>query len=87
MPDITMCKGDGCNRKLRCYRYQAIPDYRQSYFFKTPIEKGDFFDFFWPMESESETHTDTKSEVRNTRSPSRKCSDQEPSDDAQSCNK
>lgn len=33
MPDITMCKGEGCSRKLDCYRYTADPDlYWQSWF-------------------------------------------------------
>ena len=23
MPDITMCKGEGCQKKYSCYRYSA----------------------------------------------------------------
>jgi hypothetical protein len=39
MPDITMCKGDGCKSKHTCYRYKAKPsDYMQSYFLVTPIK-------------------------------------------------
>lgn len=37
MPDITMCKGVGCEAKHTCYRYTAKPnEYRQSYFLETP---------------------------------------------------
>ena len=32
MPDITMCKGDGCGIKNNCYRFRATPDRLQSYF-------------------------------------------------------
>lgn len=51
MPDISMCKGVGCDKKETCYRFMAIPSSRQSmaefynkdteceYFI--PIEKGD----------------------------------------------
>ena len=38
MPDITMCKGIGCEAKTTCYRFTAKPnEYRQSYFMKSPI--------------------------------------------------
>lgn len=36
MPDITMCKGVGCEAKHTCYRFTAKPSYMQSYFLKTP---------------------------------------------------
>ena len=37
MPDITMCKGDGCRARNHCYRFTATPsDYRQSWFVQTP---------------------------------------------------
>lgn len=39
MPDIAMCMGDHCPRKIECYRYRAIPHARrQSYFTKTPVQ-------------------------------------------------
>ena len=42
MPDITMCKGGGCPRKDKCYRYTAKPcEYMQSYFVNTPIDPED----------------------------------------------
>jgi hypothetical protein len=41
MPDITMCKGIGCEAKETCYRYKAEPnEYRQSYFLESPIENN-----------------------------------------------
>jgi len=37
MPDITMCKGEGCSAREKCYRYRAKPDAMwQSWFSKTP---------------------------------------------------
>jgi len=46
MPDITMCKGDKCPIKEKCYRYTAEPDEWQSYFTESPIKNGkcDFYD-------------------------------------------
>ena len=39
MPDIAMCKGDGCPKKLDCYRHRAIPtDRRQAYFATPPLQ-------------------------------------------------
>ena len=39
MPDITMCKGEGCPIKIGCYRYRADPsEFRQSYFVEPPIK-------------------------------------------------
>jgi len=40
MPDITMCKGDGCETKNTCHRFTAIPSMRQSYFTESPIKDG-----------------------------------------------
>ncbi len=40
MPDITMCKGEGCESKYTCYRFSAKPSYRQSYFGSSPIENN-----------------------------------------------
>lgn len=37
MPDITMCKGDGCVARHHCYRFAATPhEYRQSWFMNPP---------------------------------------------------
>ena len=38
MPDIAMCKGEGCLQKNDCYRYRAIPSEYQSYFRIPPYE-------------------------------------------------
>lgn len=40
MPDITMCKGVGCEAKITCYRYIAEPSYMQSFFLQTPDING-----------------------------------------------
>ena len=38
MADITMCKGNNCERKEFCYRYTATPcKYRQAYFLEVPL--------------------------------------------------
>jgi hypothetical protein len=39
MPDITMCSGDGCHRRERCYRATATPNARQSYFASPPLKQ------------------------------------------------
>lgn len=41
MPDIWMCHGDGCPKKLRntCYRYTAKPSDIQSYFMTPPYDE------------------------------------------------
>ena len=47
MPDITMCYGEGCDKKENCYRYKAEPDTYQSYAQYEP--KG--CDSYWPMDN------------------------------------
>lgn len=38
MPDISMCSGEGCVQRDRCYRATAIPEpRRQSFFAKPPL--------------------------------------------------
>jgi hypothetical protein len=40
MPDITMCKGEGCTKKEQCYRHTAKPNKQyQSYFIESPIRE------------------------------------------------
>ena len=40
MPDITMCTGEGCKKRERCYRFTATPTPgRQSYFLTPPVDK------------------------------------------------
>lgn len=46
MADISMCEGNGCPLKEKCYRFTAIPnEYRQAYFVEPPYI-GDDCDFF-----------------------------------------
>jgi hypothetical protein len=41
MLDITMCYGEGCEKRDECLRYTAKPcKYAQSYFTTTPIKDG-----------------------------------------------
>lgn len=40
MPDITMCKGEGCEARVTCYRFTATPSMRQSYFMKNPSDNN-----------------------------------------------
>ena len=59
MPDITMCDGQGCLQKNKCYRYRAEPTpYWQSYFMEAPYEvilklddkvADTTCDYFWPL--------------------------------------
>ncbi len=48
-PDITMCGGEDCPLKKKCYRCQAIPTpYRQSYFTEIPYDKKiNRCEYFW----------------------------------------
>lgn len=47
MADITMCKGNGCPKKVQCYRYSAtVNHYRQSYFITVPIKEDKSCDHF-----------------------------------------
>lgn len=40
MADITMCSGEGCEMKEKCYRFKASPNpYMQSYFASPPINE------------------------------------------------
>ena len=41
MPDITMCEGKGCQKKMSCYRYSADASNFQSYFKETPIKDNE----------------------------------------------
>ena len=47
MPDIAMCRGDGCPRKRECYRHRAIPtSQRQGYFSPPPVRADGSCDSF-----------------------------------------
>ena len=49
MPDITMCRGDKCPLKNKCYRYTATPsEYWQSWFLEVPYNhKMEECEEFW----------------------------------------
>lgn len=51
MPDITMCNGEKCPKKVRCYRFKAIPSkFRQSFFVEAPYDKKTKACLeYWPM--------------------------------------
>ena len=69
MPDIAMCKGDGCLVKETCYRHTAKPSMRQSYFITPPFVEKDGVqdcDLYWEskhsrnqkLENENSSGTD-----------------------------
>ncbi len=45
MADISMCHGEGCDKRENCYRFKAIPYERQSYMAPDPKDCG----FYWPI--------------------------------------
>ena len=40
MSNTTMCKGEGCEARVTCYRFTAKPSKDQSYFIETPELNG-----------------------------------------------
>jgi hypothetical protein len=55
MADITMCRGDDCPSKERCYRFMAIPNsHWQAFFSETPVmlPGKDRCGHFWPVKEE-----------------------------------
>jgi hypothetical protein len=58
MPDITMCPGEGCPKKHRCYRFRAFTAGRQDWFGSTPWDPATGqCDRFWdvtPFEASEE---------------------------------
>lgn len=49
MPDISMCTGEGCPLKNKCFRHKAVEnEYRQSYFMVVPYKDGQC-DEFWEI--------------------------------------
>ena len=41
MPDIAMCRGDGCPKKRECYRHRAVPTPLRQAYFATPPARED----------------------------------------------
>ena len=50
MVDILMCTNGKCPRKLKCYRFMAIPDMIQSYGELPCISEDSKIDFFLEIE-------------------------------------
>lgn len=49
MPDITMCKGVGCNKRNTCFRFIAEPsNFLQSWFSISPNEKNGNCEYYMP---------------------------------------
>lgn len=46
MADITMCNGDKCPLKFKCYRFTAPKSNRQSFFVEVPFKNG-LCDHYW----------------------------------------
>jgi hypothetical protein len=62
MPDISMCNDYSCPQFDDCYRAQAKPSMRQSYFMASPRDK-DKCSYFWPLE-ETDEREDTNGKER-----------------------
>ena len=52
MVDISMCINETCKKKAKCYRYNAVQSYRQS-FCAFSIDKHGNCDGFVPMDGEN----------------------------------
>lgn len=53
MPDISMCRGEGCHLKERCFRYTAPESHRQT-FMSTPYDsKTKTCGYFWDTTKEN----------------------------------
>ena len=66
MPDIAMCKGDGCTLKESCHRHTAKPSLRQSYFVNPPYKEKDGkqeCELYWESKIKKE-NTDESSNIR-----------------------
>lgn len=51
MPDITMCRGTGCEKAQECFRHRAAPNpHRQSYFSREPLDENGDCKYFAPIQ-------------------------------------
>jgi len=56
MADITMCKGDYCELRETCYRYEAVPTpLWQSYFTKSPNSTSYDCKYYWGIKPTEQT--------------------------------
>jgi hypothetical protein len=52
MADMTMCPGDGCDRRASCYRHTASASkHAQSWFTVVPVEPDGSCRYWWPTEA------------------------------------
>ena len=53
MPDITMCDGDDCPMKHKCWRYEAPPTPESQSYVEPPFKVDDdgiaTCELYWPM--------------------------------------
>lgn len=59
MPDIAMCKGEGCPNEKLCYRHTADPSpYLQTYFAQAPYKYSATMKwtcrYYWPQRKSDE---------------------------------
>ena len=59
MPDITMCKGEQCPMKERCYRFTATPSNYQSWFAEVPFMKSGNCNHHWPTTPKEKAHIES----------------------------
>ena len=51
MPDITLCRGEGCPLKDKCLRHTSTPFVPQSWFMHVPYDHdSESCDAYWPIE-------------------------------------
>ena len=50
MADISMCVGNSCPLKDKCYRYRAIPFTHQSWITESPYDKDkEVCNYYWDV--------------------------------------
>ena len=60
MPDICMCRGEGCPLKDSCHRHTARPDQWQSWFTEIPYdEKTKAWQYYWQVDHCDENPNET----------------------------
>ena len=51
MPDVAMCRGEGCAVKHLCYRHVAKPSQHLQAYLSTPPGRDASCDYFWPTDT------------------------------------
>lgn len=62
MPDISMCSGEGCEKRKSCYRFKAkANEFRQAYFSTPPFDKeSKVCEYYWLDEVKKKSKKDLK---------------------------